>query len=94
MDSEIRLRGGIFIIESEFTDFSERSDSKRPFPKPGGSGDSLVRAFKVMIALDTVWLEVPAEINSPYPSFLFTKPRVVCIINLCDLRGSFRCQPY
>lgn len=60
--SDIQLEGGIFVIESEFTDYSLRTDMKRIIPgQGGGSENSNVVAFKVMIRPETIALEIMSD---------------------------------
>lgn len=58
--SEIRLEGGIFIIVSEFDNFSEKF-GKGSLPKSGGTQSSSVTAFRVMLKPDTIWLEIMSD---------------------------------
>src|SRR3989339_1740543 len=51
--TEIRLKGGIFIIESEFNNFAERFGKK--------ASPNLDTAFKVMLEPDTIWLEIMSD---------------------------------
>ena len=60
--SEIQLKGGIFVVESEFTDYSGRTDKKRVIPRQGGDSESSsVVAFKVMLEPDTTALEIMSD---------------------------------
>jgi len=57
--TEIRLKGGIFIIESEFNNFAERF-GKKASPNLDGV-ESSVTAFKIMLEPDTIWLEIMSD---------------------------------